>query len=97
MLCSCIYLITSGALRICSLNLLKSSLVVPDTGVISKALPWLCHDCLPEDVSAPGLVPEVTLTAIPALANVSKNSCISPTSIPGVLNTCCTGVAVDCC
>ena len=71
--------------------------MVPDTGVISKARPWECHEMLPEDVLAPGLAPEVTLTAIPASANTSKNSFISPVSMSGVLNTCCTGVVIDCC
>lgn len=79
---------TAGLFTICSLNLLKSSLVVPDTGVISRARPRLCHDCLPCAVLDPGLAPDVILTAIPLSANISKNSCISPTSIPGVLNTC---------
>lgn len=41
---------TAGLLTICSLNLLKSSLVVPDTGVISRARPCECQDCLPEEV-----------------------------------------------
>lgn len=79
---------TAGLLTICSLNLLKFSLVVPETGVISSALPRSCQDCLPCAVLDPGLAPDVTLTAIPLSANISKNSCISPTSVPGVLNTC---------